>query len=130
MFYIAIVENEDGKLGVWFPDFPGCVSAGNSLEEVMNNGREALAFHVEGMREDGEEIPAPSSLEALSQSGDWQIANNDVIATVPLVSALGKAERVNLSIDTGNLKIIDAEAKRRGLTRSAYMVEASLRELR
>jgi len=130
MFYIAVVEKEDDTFGIWFPDFPGCVSAGETLEEVMNNGRDVLAFHVEGMREDGEDIPAPTKPDFFIQSSDFSIGANQFLVSVPLVSALGKSERVNLSIDSGNLKIIDAEAKRRGMTRSAFMVEAALHELR
>jgi predicted RNase H-like HicB family nuclease len=60
MEYIAhLHKNKNSDYGVSFPDFPGCVTAGSSLEEARSMAAEALAFHVAGMREDGEAIPAP-----------------------------------------------------------------------
>ena len=56
--YPALLEQtESGSWGIFFPDFPGCVSAGDSSDEAMALGAEALAFHVEGMQEDGDVIP-------------------------------------------------------------------------
>ncbi|NLJ08973.1 MAG: type II toxin-antitoxin system HicB family antitoxin [Treponema sp.] len=51
---------ESGDYSVDFPDLPGCVSAGKSLEEALVMAREALSLHLYGMVEDGDEIPAPS----------------------------------------------------------------------
>jgi predicted RNase H-like HicB family nuclease len=61
MEYIAYLhKDKNSDYGVSFPDFPGCVTAGSSLEEARTMAAEALAFHVAGIREDGESIPAPS----------------------------------------------------------------------
>ncbi len=51
--------------GVSFPDFPGCVSMGGTVDDAVRPGSEALAFHVEGMAADGEPIPQPRSIEAI-----------------------------------------------------------------
>src|SRR5579862_9592448 len=64
--YIAYLHKEkNSDYGVSFLDFPGCVTAGSTLEEARRMASEALAFHIQGMREDGEEIPAPSTLDNL-----------------------------------------------------------------
>ena len=54
MDVIALIHREDSAWGISFPDFPGCISAGNSLQEVLSQGREALEFHIDGLVEDGE----------------------------------------------------------------------------
>lgn len=60
--YAIIIEKaEDGGFGAYAPDLPGCVGMGGSKEEVMHNMVEAIQFHLEGMKEDGQEIPEPKS---------------------------------------------------------------------
>ena len=60
--YLVILEHVEGSnYSAYVPDLPGCVSTGQTREEVMRNIREAIAFHIEGMREDGLDIPAPFS---------------------------------------------------------------------
>jgi predicted RNase H-like HicB family nuclease len=64
--YFGVIEAGSGGYSIFFPDFPGCVSAGDSLEELARMGAEALQFHVDAMVEDGELIPEPGvpNLEA------------------------------------------------------------------
>jgi predicted RNase H-like HicB family nuclease len=62
MRYAVIIEKEpESDWGAWVPDLPGCVSVGETREEVEKLIREAIEFHLEGMREDGDPIPEPSS---------------------------------------------------------------------
>jgi predicted RNase H-like HicB family nuclease len=64
--YIALIHKEaDSDFGVSFPDFPGCVTAGTTLDEAREMTAEALGLHLEGMQPDGESAPEPSSLEAV-----------------------------------------------------------------
>ncbi|HEU0070810.1 MAG TPA: type II toxin-antitoxin system HicB family antitoxin [Alphaproteobacteria bacterium] len=64
--YIALVRQEDtSSYGVSFPDFPGLVSGGETMEEAMENAPQGLAFHIAGMLEDGEKVPAPSPLSEI-----------------------------------------------------------------
>lgn len=66
--YLAIIHKDpDSDFGVSFPDFPGCVTAGGTLEEARVMAHEALTFHIEGMIEEGWDIPAPSSFETVMQ---------------------------------------------------------------
>ena len=65
--YAVITERtEDGGFGAWSPDLPGCVSTGRSYEECVNNMREAVSFHLDGLREDGLAVPEPSAVGALT----------------------------------------------------------------
>ena len=62
--YAALLRKEAGSdFGVEFPDFPGCVTAGITLEDARSMAVEALLFHIEGMMEDGDPIPEPSGLK-------------------------------------------------------------------
>lgn len=59
MKYTVILEKGDTSYGAFVPDLPGCIAAGESKEETLNLIREAIEFHLEGLREDGEAIPEP-----------------------------------------------------------------------
>ena len=60
--YLVLLEHAEGSnYSAYVPDLPGCVSTGQTREEVLRNIREAIAFHIEGMREDGLTIPPPST---------------------------------------------------------------------
>ncbi len=62
--YIGLIHKDaDSDFGVSFPDFPGVITAGTTLDDARAMAQEALALHIEGMAEDGEAIPEPSSLE-------------------------------------------------------------------
>ena len=61
MRYAVVIEKAQSKYSAYVPDLPGCVATGATLEEVEREIREAMAFHLEGMREDGLAIPTPTS---------------------------------------------------------------------
>ena len=61
MRYAIVIEKAEGNYSAYVPDLPGCVATGATVAEVESQIREAIAFHVEGMREDGLPIPPPSS---------------------------------------------------------------------
>ncbi|HEX2137110.1 MAG TPA: type II toxin-antitoxin system HicB family antitoxin [Microvirga sp.] len=64
--YVAIVEEEEGKaVGVWFPDLPGCFSAGDTLDEALTNAREALSLYAEAIAGEPTRMPPPRTLTAL-----------------------------------------------------------------
>ena len=62
MKYAVVIEQGDTSYGAYVPDLPGCVAVGESLEEVKQLIREAIAFHLEGLREEGLPIPPATSL--------------------------------------------------------------------
>jgi len=59
--YAIVIENAGSNYSAYVPDLPGCVAVGETLAEVERSIREAIAFHLEGMREDGSPVPPPSS---------------------------------------------------------------------
>jgi predicted RNase H-like HicB family nuclease len=61
MRYAVVVEKAENNYSAYVPDLPGCVAAAETKEEVLDLIREAIDFHLEGMREAGEEIPEPSA---------------------------------------------------------------------
>jgi predicted RNase H-like HicB family nuclease len=61
MRYAVIIEEGENSFGAYVPDLPGCVAAAETREEVLRLIREAVDFHIEGLREDGQPIPEPSS---------------------------------------------------------------------
>jgi len=61
MRYLVVVEKGPKSFGAYIPDLPGCIAAGESREEVLTLIREAIEFHLEGMKEEGQSIPDPSS---------------------------------------------------------------------
>ncbi len=61
MRYAVVIEKAEGNYSAYVPDLPGCVATGATVSEVEDEIRDAIAFHLEGMREDGVELPAPSS---------------------------------------------------------------------
>lgn len=87
MRYVAFIHRDDEPgFGISFPDFPGCVSDGDTREDAIRRGREALAFHLEGMADDGEAIPPPRSLreiEADPELAEWRQGAEPVCINVP-----------------------------------------------
>jgi predicted RNase H-like HicB family nuclease len=61
MRYAIVIENAGSNYSAYVPDLPGCVAVGESLEETERLIREAIKFHLDGLREDGTPIPPPSS---------------------------------------------------------------------
>jgi predicted RNase H-like HicB family nuclease len=62
MRYAIVIEKAAGNYSAYVPDLPGCVAAGDSVEEVERDIREAIRFHIEGLRADGLEVPPPTSI--------------------------------------------------------------------
>ena len=61
MRYAVVIEKAEGNYSAYVPDLPGCVATGTTVAEVENEIRDAIAFHLDGMRADGIVLPAPSS---------------------------------------------------------------------
>ena len=61
MKYAVVIEKGPESYGAYAPDLPGCAVVGESREEVVQLIREAIEFHIQGMKDDGDEIPPPVS---------------------------------------------------------------------
>ncbi len=126
--YIAVIHKEESSdYGVSFPDFPGCITAGSTLEEVKNMASEALEFHIEGMAGDGEIIPEPSVLDNIVNDPDYSDALTFIVVPVKIPET--KAVRINITIQENILKKIDEFAKTCGMSRSAFLTFAAQKEL-
>lgn len=62
-YAVVIEQAEDGGFGAWSPDLPGCVALGDTKEEAMTEMRDAVRFHLEGLRAQGEPVPASASVD-------------------------------------------------------------------
>ena len=127
MRYFALMRKDpDSDFSVDFPDFPGCVTAGSTLEEARTLAAEVLDFHIDGMLEDGLALPPPSSLEkVMADPGNAEAL--PFLVDVP--DRHSKTVRINVTISETDLRAIDAFAKKHGKSRSALLTEAVRRLL-
>jgi predicted RNase H-like HicB family nuclease len=117
--YIAVIERAGSGFSAFFPDVPGCVSAGRTETETMKNAEEALALHLGEMVRAGESLPQPSA----TIPDDPEVEEHcRFIARVELP---GKAVRLNITMDEGLVAAIDRVAS----NRSSFLAEAARRAL-
>jgi predicted RNase H-like HicB family nuclease len=84
MQLIALVHEENGFYGVSFPDFPGCTTVGESLDEAMRKAPAALAFHIEGLTEDGVALPVPRGITQITRDPEFgDVIADAMVAVVP-----------------------------------------------
>ena len=62
MRYAIVIEQADGNYSAYVPDLPGCVATGATVAEVEVEIRDAIRFHVDGLKADGLAVPAPTSI--------------------------------------------------------------------
>lgn len=117
VYYPAIIERDHEGYGVFFPDLPGCVSAGVTAQEAAANAEEALSGHLAVMAEHGDDIPLPSDVEAVTVEADvHEVARLLVRGERP-----GRAVRVQITLEDGLLARIDRVAP----NRSRFLADAA-----
>ena len=62
MRYAVVIERANGNYSAYVPDLPGCVATGATISEVEKEIREAIQFHIDGLKADGKSVPAPTSI--------------------------------------------------------------------
>jgi predicted RNase H-like HicB family nuclease len=121
--YIGLIHKDaDSDFGVSFPDFPGVITAGVTLDDARAMAEEALALHIEGLVEDGEAIPEPSALEEVMSDPDNRAG---VAILVSMKSEQPRAVRVNVTLPGDVLEQIDKYAEAQGYTRSGLLTQAA-----
>ncbi len=124
--YLGLLRKEEGSsYGVDFPDFPGCITGGESMDEAYREASKALQLHIKGMLEDGEKIPEPTSLDDVMADPD----NQDAVPFLVQVP-VAKTKRVDITISEVILKDIDAYARKHGMSRSGFFANAALQVIR
>jgi predicted RNase H-like HicB family nuclease len=124
---IAIEPGDAGHaFGVTVPDLPGCFSAGDTLDEAIDNAKEAIELWLETVIDDGGAIPEPGQVaahQANPEFAGWIWA----VVGVDLAQLSDKAERINITLPARVLRRIDAAAKLAGESRSGFIAHLALR---
>ena len=125
--YVALLRKDPrSDFGVEFPDFPGCVTAGSSLDEARRMAEEALRFHVDGLLEDGDALPEPRSIDDVMADPEHREA---VAFLVEIPQEPPRRVRVNVTLPEGALRRIDEFARAHGLSRSSFLARAALESI-
>jgi predicted RNase H-like HicB family nuclease len=125
--YFALVEKEEGSAyGVRFPDFPHVFSAADEQADIVKEALDALRLAAE----DGP-LPKPLTHAQILAREDVRaaLAEGCYLVQVPFSSNDTEVVRANITLERGALEAIDFAAKQRGLTRSAFMVNAAKHEI-
>lgn len=124
---IAIEPGDEHRAyGVVVPDLPGCFSAGDTLDDAIDNAREAIELWLETVIDDDEAVPEPRTIaehQANPEYKGWVWA----VVSVDLAALSDKVERVNITLPARVLRRIDAAAKAAGESRSGFIAHLALR---
>ena len=113
--YPALIDGESGAYGVTFPDLPGIVAMGASMDEAIINAEEALRDCALEAERDEDAIVPPSAIESVKPP------SGSALVAIPLIRLSGRRVRANLTLDEGVAEFINSEARRRRMTRTAYV---------
>ena len=111
--------------GVVVPDLPGCFSAGDTLDEAMENAKEAIELWLEVAIDDGMAVPEPKPLAEHQRKREFKGWTWDLV-TIDIASLSDKVERINITLPSRVLRRIDQAAKAAGESRSGYIARRSL----
>jgi predicted RNase H-like HicB family nuclease len=130
MRFPVVLHTDDGvRFGVTVPDLPGCFSAGDTFDEALDAVVEAIDLHLEGIVEEGGEIPAPRAIAEHRANPDFA---DGVWAAVEVnVSRFdGRAEKINITLPRRLLAKIDDHVRAHGESRSGFLAEAARAAMR
>ncbi|WP_246696450.1 type II toxin-antitoxin system HicB family antitoxin [Mesorhizobium sp. SARCC-RB16n] len=122
---MGILDGADDVWGVRVPDLPGCHGGGANPEEAIADATSAVREWVEARLAKGASLPKARRLADLLRADEIDSAAGESAVMIPVLIDSGRPVRANLSLDAGLLAAIDAEASRRGLTRSAFIASAA-----
>ena len=131
MYYPIVIHQElDSCYGVTVPDIEGCFSAGESLEDAIEQAKEAIDFHLESLADDGEEIPSPQDIKFHQKNNDYN-GGTWALVQVDASHYLGKSQRVNISLPIRLINKIDDTVKNNSeyKDRCKFLAEAALKIL-
>jgi len=124
-YFVGILDGSGDVWGVRVPDFPGVHGGGSSPEAAITDATSALREVAEINYNEGAAIPSARGLQEVLA----EVEAGEAAVLLPLVIERGRSVRTNISMDAGALEMIDAEAGRRGITRSAFLVSAAIEKI-
>jgi predicted RNase H-like HicB family nuclease len=125
-FYPAVLERgEHGAVGLWFPDFPGCVVGGRSEEEALARAADALEAAMRGLAEREQPLPAPTPLARVETPPECDVIGLVAIGATPP----DPSERVNVYLPRSLIERVDRLAAAMGMNRSSFFGLAASRML-
>ena len=128
-FPVVLHTNDGVRYGVTVPDLPGCFSAGNTLDEALDSVGEAIDLHLEGLTEDGADIPALQAIAA-HQTNPEYAGGTWALVEIDTAKYEGRAEKINITLSRRVLARVDDYAKSHGLTRSSFLAQAAEKAMR
>jgi predicted RNase H-like HicB family nuclease len=124
--YIGILDGDKAVWGVRFPDLPGCHGGGETPEAAILDATSALREFAAHQLASGTDLPEPRTMAAIRRDKTIDFdPGREVLVVVPLLLDRARPVKANISLDAGLLEAIDDEARRRGLTRSAFLASAA-----
>ncbi|ECF2366343.1 type II toxin-antitoxin system HicB family antitoxin [Salmonella enterica subsp. enterica serovar Mountpleasant] len=133
MLYPAFIEvDKDGSASGWFPDVPGCIFAGDTIEETYADARSVICAHFEVLCDKGIDIPVPHNIEQHVTAEPDDYSNGRwLYVDVDMDKFDGRAERINVTLPRRLLDRIDATVKQHPAygSRSAFLATAARNEL-
>jgi predicted RNase H-like HicB family nuclease len=128
--YIGILDGKGKAWGVRLPDLPGCYGGGATAEAAIADAMSAAREWIAHRRAKGQVTPKPRSMSQILKAAEADMTKGEAAVIIPVVLDEGRTVRANLTFEAGLLAQIDAEADRRGLTRSAFLASAARHRLR
>ena len=126
-YFVGILDGKDKVWGVRVPDLPGVHGGGKTPEDAIADAVKAAREWAVHQTTHGFHIPAPRSVQQIKADASVELnPSGESLVMIPLVIDRGRPVKANVSLDAGQLEAIDAEAARRGLTRSAFLATAAL----
>ncbi len=125
MHYVGILDGAADVWGVRVVDLPGCHGGGATPEAAIADATSAVREWVETYSVKHSALPVGRSVAELLSQREIDVEAGESAVMIPVVVDSGRPVRANLSLDAGLLASIDAEARRRGLTRSAFIASAA-----
>ncbi len=122
--YFGVIEASSDGYGIYFPDFPGCVSGGDDLEHLARMAHEGLQLHIEAMVADGDAIPEPSTPSLAHEQSETPEADLRGLLAVE-VTVPTFPDTVDVPLDLGLVQEIDRLVP----NRRQFIMEATRREL-
>ena len=127
--YVGILDGGGKAWGVRIPDLPGCYGGGATPDAAMQDAMSAAREWITHRAAKGQDAPRPRTLAQVLKAGELDRKGGEAAVIVPVLIDAGRTVRANLTFDAGLLEAIDAEAGRRGLTRSGFLASAARERL-